>query len=96
MRTRSATGFDEGSLRRLAGAMTHHEYARKFSQEERDRAEKQGNAMPGGRYPIENQDDLDNAVEDWIRTGRPSAVGAHIHAQAKKLGLKLPAYMADS
>lgn len=88
--------MDDAGLKRLFGAMQHHEYARKFSQDERDRAEKQGNAMPGGRYPIENQDDLDNAVEDYIRTGRPSAVAAHIHAQAKKLGLKLPSYMADS
>lgn len=83
-------------IRRLAGAAKHHEYARKFSQDERDQAAKDGNAMPGGRYPIYNQDDLDDAVEDYIRTGRPSAVAAHIHAMAKKLGLKLPTYMADS
>lgn len=84
------------ALRRLAGAAHHHETARKFSQDERDQAAKDGAAMPGGRYPIYSQDDLDNAVEDWIRTGRPSSVAAHLHAQAKKLGLKLPSYMADS
>lgn len=93
---RTATGLDPDALKRLSGAVAMTEYARKWSQDERDRAEKQGNAMPGGRYPIENQDDLDNAVEDYIRTGRPSSVAAHLHAMAKKHGLKLPSWMADS
>lgn len=50
----------------------------------------QGAAMPDGSYPIRNQTQLDDAVKDWIRTGRSLAVKAHILKRAKALGLELP------
>lgn len=46
--------------------------------------------MPGGRYPIYSQTDLQNAVNDYNRTGQPDAVKAHIQKRAKALGLKDP------
>lgn len=70
--------------------MVHHEYARKFSQDDRDKAVKEGAAMPGGRYPIYNQTDAQNAYKDWIRTGRPDAVKAHIQKRVKALNLSDP------
>jgi hypothetical protein len=88
---RSATGFDRDALKRLSGAVQHqYEYARQFSSADRQRAEKEGAAMAGGKYPIYNQTDLDNAVKDYNRTGQPSAVKAHIQKRAKALNLKDP------
>jgi 2'-5' RNA ligase len=64
-------------------------------QAKRDRAEKAGHAMPGGRYPIENADDLDKAINAVGRAGGPkgtdkdrNAVRRHIMVQAKRLGLE--------
>lgn len=84
------------SLARLFGAVTTYEYSRKFSQDDRDSYARAGDALPGGRYPIRTQDDLNDAVDDYYRTGRPSAVAAHIHAMAKKHKLTLPPELADS
>lgn len=53
----------------------------------------QGVARPDGSYPIGNQADLDNAVKDWIRTGRPGAVKAWIVKRANALKLELPESM---
>lgn len=53
-----------------------------------------GVAMPDGSYPIRNQTQLNDAVSDWIRTGRSLAVKTHIAKRAKALGLDLPSGMA--
>jgi hypothetical protein len=65
------------------------------SQEKRDKAEEAGHAMPGGRYPIETAEDLDNAIAAVGRAGGPegteedrNAVRRHIIKQAKRLGLE--------
>lgn len=52
-------------------------------------------ATPGhvGAYPIENQTQLNDAVHDWIRTGRPAAVKSHIQKRARALNLELPENM---
>lgn len=50
-----------------------------------------GVARPDGSYPIANQTDLDNAVKDWIRTGRSLAVKSWIDKRAKALDLEVPA-----
>lgn len=65
----------------------------------REKAEKAGHAMPGGRYPIDTEADLDKAIHAVGRAGGPSgteedrnAVRRHIIKQAKRLGLtdKIP------
>jgi hypothetical protein len=96
MALRSATGMHHDSLARLFGAVRTYEYSRKFSAEDREQYERSGDAMAGGRFPIRTQDDLNDAVDDYYRTGRPSAVAAHIHAMAKKHKLTLPSEFADS
>lgn len=53
----------------------------------------EGAAMADGSYPIRNQTQLDDAVKDWIRTGRSLAVKSHIEKRAKALGLELPENM---
>lgn len=56
----------------------------------RKRAEKKGMAMPGGRFPIENREDLHNAIQALGRAaeGDREKVKAHIRSAAKKLGLE--------
>jgi len=66
---------------------------RKFTQEQRDAATASGAAMPGGGYPIEDAEDLSNAIRAVGRGKAPHAtIRAHIRARAKSLGLtsKLP------
>jgi hypothetical protein len=67
---------------------------RTFSTEKRAKLAKKGHAMPGGRYPIENAGDLENAIQAYGR-GSPSdlaAIKAYIikRARALKLVAKLP------
>jgi 2'-5' RNA ligase len=73
-----------------------HEYV---TAAKRDRAEDAGHAMPGGRYPIENEADLAKAIKAVGRAGGPSGteedrdkVRRHIIKQAKRLRLadKIP------
>lgn len=61
--------------------------------EQRDKATKDGAAMPGGRYPIRNESDLANAIRAVGRAGGPEgteadrdAVRRHIISRAKTLG----------
>lgn len=64
---------------------------RDFDAEQRRDAASAGDALPDGSFPIKNQKDLDNA---WGLRGNSkhskSTVVAHIRAQAKKHGLKMP------
>ena len=65
---------------------------RNFNAAQREAATTAGDAMPGGKFPIKNQSDLDNAVGLMGNSTEPkSAVKAHIRAMAAKHGLKLPA-----
>lgn len=61
-----------------------------FNTAQRNKLAAQQEAMPGGRYPIRNAKDLENAFKDWVRTGRPTDVAAWIHKRAKQLGLPDP------
>ena len=61
-----------------------------FDAAQRKELAKKGEAMPDGSYPIRNTQDLANAYKDYIRTGRSSAVAAHINKRAKALGVKSP------
>ena len=74
--------------------LRRHLEEREFSTKKRESLVKDKKAMPGGRYPIENGGDLENAIQAYGR-GSPSdlpAIKAHIIAQARKLKLvsKLP------
>lgn len=59
---------------------------RKFSQDQRDRAASRGAAMPDGSYPIENVQDLRNAIQAFGRAKNPAKVKAHIIRRARSLG----------
>lgn len=59
---------------------------RDFTQAERDEAERKGNAMPGGGYPINNVSDLENAIRAIGRAKDPAKTKAHIKARARALG----------
>jgi hypothetical protein len=66
---------------------------RYFSTEEREEAEEKGHAMPGGKYPIENEEDLDNAIKLAGHGSAPeSSIHEHIKKRARELGLshKIP------
>ena len=52
----------------------------------RRKAESQGEAMPGGRFPIRNASDLSNAKHDYGRAKDKPAVRAWIDKRAKALG----------
>lgn len=61
---------------------------RTFSAEQRRQAAASGAAMPGGRYPIENSEDLHNAIHAVGRgKGSHEAIRQHIIRRAKALGL---------
>jgi hypothetical protein len=60
---------------------------RTFTADQRRAAASSGAAMPGGRYPIENRSDLDNAIHAVGRgKGSHDAIRAHIRSRAKALG----------
>jgi hypothetical protein len=60
---------------------------RDFSQSERDAAAKKGHAMPDGSFPIENGQDLRNAIQAIGRAKNPAAAKAHIRKRAAALGM---------
>lgn len=62
----------------------------KFDIQQRRNDAKEGVARPDGSYPIRDQNSLDDAVKDWIRTGRPLAVKDWIRKRANALGLEVP------
>ena len=66
---------------------------RDFTEAQRHVAAEKGYAMPGGTFPIETADDVENAVSLYGVASDKGAVKAHIINQAKRLGAenKLPA-----
>lgn len=65
-----------------------------FSAEERRRLAARGQAMPGGRFPIRNRSDLENAIRAVGRAGGPDGTAADRNAvrrwiirRARALGL---------
>ena len=51
----------------------------------RERAEKKGETMPGGKFPIRNKKDLANAKHDVGRASNPAAARRWINKQAREL-----------
>src|SRR5579885_301350 len=60
---------------------------RDFSEKDRKKLAKKGEAMPDGGYPIANEGDLKNAIKAYGRAKNPEAVKRHIKSRAKSLGL---------
>lgn len=63
---------------------------REVGTKERESLASEGNALPGGGFPIKNKKDLDNARQAVGRAKDPSAARALIRRRAKDLGVKLP------
>jgi hypothetical protein len=59
---------------------------RDFTTAQRKKAAESGTAMPDGSFPIENEEDLHNAVQAVGRAKDPAKAKAHIKARAKALG----------
>lgn len=62
---------------------------RDFTHDERQHLASTGAAMPDGSFPIENKEDLANAIHAWGRANpdKRGAVARHIARRAKALGL---------
>lgn len=60
---------------------------KKFSQERRDELASEGKALPDGSYPIENEQDLRNAIQAIGRAKDPAAARRHIIKRARALDL---------
>lgn len=59
---------------------------RDFSEDERRRLAKSGEAMPDGSYPIVTKEDLSNAIQAIGRAKDPEATKRHIMKRARALG----------
>lgn len=59
---------------------------RKFSAEDRKKLADSGKALPDGSFPIENKEDLENAIHAYGRAKDKTAAKKHIIARAKSLG----------
>jgi len=59
---------------------------RTFSDEQREKLAKGGEAMKDGSFPIVNKKDLKNAIHAIGRSKNPEAAKAHIKKRAKALG----------
>ena len=64
------------------------EEKREFSTEEREELAEEGEALPDGSYPIENEEDLKNAIMAFGRAKDKAKAKAHIMKRAKELGLE--------
>lgn len=60
---------------------------RDFSDEKRKELAASGKALPGGGYPIENEEDLHNAVRAFGRAKDKAKTKAHILARARSMGM---------
>lgn len=60
---------------------------REFSEAERKTDAKSGAALPDGSFPIENEQDLKNAIHAYGRAKNKEAARAHIEKRARDLGL---------
>jgi hypothetical protein len=59
---------------------------REFSGKERQARAESGHALPDGSFPIDNKEDLGNAVQAIGRAKDPAKAKAHIKARASALG----------
>jgi hypothetical protein len=79
---------EEFSIQERALAAAAEMEFKQFTEEERQKLAKKGQALPDGSYPIRNESDLKNAIQAYGRS-KPSdraKVRAHIRKRAKALG----------
>lgn len=60
----------------------------KYSQADREKMAKTGEAMPDGSFPIKDAEDLSNAMNDLGRKGNDPAVKAHIAKRARAMNME--------
>lgn len=73
------------------------EYAAKWTTEKRQAAVKSNDALPGGKFPIRDQEDMNHAAGLLGNSTLPKAtVVAHMRKQAKKHSLTLPKTLQGS
>lgn len=88
---------NEQAMTELASVLdryTEDEHAAKWTVAKRMQALRDGDALPGSppKYPIKDQDDMDNAARLMGNGDVPRAtLVAHMRKQARKHGLRLPA-----
>jgi len=61
---------------------------RQYSQAERERLARMGDAMPDGSFPIRNRADLQNAIQAVGRAANYDDAKRHIIRRAKELSLE--------
>lgn len=61
-------------------------YLKDFTAERRRELAKKGHALPDGSFPIENEEDLKNAIQAFGRAKNKEAAKRHIIKRAKALG----------
>jgi hypothetical protein len=59
---------------------------KEFTEDQRKELASKGFALPDGSFPIENVEDLKNAIQAYGRAGDQSAAAKHIAKRAKALG----------
>lgn len=59
---------------------------KEFSDEKRKELASKGFALPDGSFPIENIEDLKNAIQAYGRAADQKATAKHIAKRAKELG----------
>lgn len=64
------------------------ELKREFTTEEREELAEEGEALPDGSYPIEDAEDLKNAIQAFGRAKDKAKAKAHIMKRARELGLE--------
>ncbi len=73
-----------------ADEAAQEEYERYFSQDDRKKLDASDFAGPGMSFPVNSQQDLDNAARLIGHAGDPAAVKSRLIAIAKRKGLTLP------
>jgi len=80
----------EAAIRAFAADVVKLELAdvgkREFTDEQRKKMAGEGKAMKDGSFPIENKDDLKNAIKAYGRAKNKAAAKRHIIKRAKALG----------
>lgn len=61
---------------------------KEFSVNKRKELADKGFALPDGSFPIENKNDIENAIQAYGRAKNQSDAAKHIAKRAKELGLK--------
>lgn len=73
-------------MKLVSESLTDFLNERVFSDEQREKLAKSGEAMKDGSFPIANKKDLKNAIKAIGRAKNPEAAKAHIKKRAKTLG----------